>query len=404
MQVLALPLMERTSAHRVRALVLGSAALTLSLGACADPTATPSAPAGPQLSAVKFWDVGSSVAWNQMARDLNPAGSTPAAQARLFTYLSVAQYNAIIAAEDAKDGGNHASPAAAAAGASVIVLKSFFPASGALIDAKLAAQRAATPWPGEQKNDFAAGEAIGRAVGAAVVAYAATDGVNLTVLPPNPGGPGNWTGVNSVRAMYGARTFALESGDQFRPPPPPPFGSDAYNAALQEIRAISDGLTATQLAIAQFWAPKGPAYLNSVAAEMIVSHHNSEREAARVLALGNMAVFDVLNACFDAKFAYYLIRPSQADPQIHLPVGLPNHPSYPSGHSCVTSAYATVLASVFPDESDRLHAMVVEAGLSRMYGGLHYRFDCEVGQELGRNVAEYVMRVTAGGHTAIPLD
>jgi membrane-associated phospholipid phosphatase len=404
MQVLALPLMERTSAHRVRALVLGSAALTLSLGACADPTATPSAPAGPQLSAVKFWDVGSSVAWNQMARDLNPAGSSPAAQARLFTYLSVAQYNAIIAAEDAKDGGNHASPAAAAAGASVIVLKSFFPASGALIDAKLAAQRAATPWPGEQKNDFAAGEAIGRAVGAAVVAYAATDGVNLTVLPPNPGGPGNWTGVNPLGAMYGARTFALESGDQFRPPPPPAFGSDAYNAALQEIRAISDGLTATQLAIAQFWAPKGPAYLNSVAAEMIVSHHNSEREAARVLALGNMAVFDVLNACFDAKFAYYLIRPSQADPQIHLPVGLPNHPSYPSGHSCVTSAYATVLASVFPDESDRLHAMVVEAGLSRMYGGLHYRFDCEVGQELGRNVAEYVMRVTAGGHTAIPLD
>jgi len=404
MRVLTLSPRKRTGAHRVRALVLGSAALTLSLGACADPTATPSAPAGPQLSAVKFWDVGSSVAWNQMARDLNPAGSSPAAQARLFTYLSVAQYNAIIAAEDAKDGGNHASPAAAAAGASVIVLKSFFPASGALIDAKLAAQRAATPWPGEQKNDFAAGEAIGRAVGAAVVAYAATDGVNLTVLPPNPGGPGNWTGVNPLGAMYGARTFALESGDQFRPPPPPAFGSDAYNAALQEIRAISDGLTATQLAIAQFWAPKGPAYLNSVAAEMIVSHHNSEREAARVLALGNMAVFDVLNACFDAKFAYYLIRPSQADPQIHLPVGLPNHPSYPSGHSCVTSAYATVLASVFPDESDRLHAMVVEAGLSRMYGGLHYRFDCEVGQALGRHVAEYVMRVTAGGHAAIPLD
>ena len=144
--------------------------------------------------------------------------------------------------------------------------------------------------------------------------------------------------------------------------------------------------------------------MNEIASEMIVSHRNSEREAARVLALANMAGFDVLNACFDAKFAYYLIRPSQADLQIHLPVGLPNHPSYPSGHSCVTSAYATVLADLFPDESDGLHAMVVEAGLSRMYGGLHYRFDCEVGQVLGRQVAEYVMRVTAGGHTAIPLD
>jgi len=135
-----------------------------------------------------------------------------------------------------------------------------------------------------------------------------------------------------------------------------------------------------------------------------VAHHNSEREAARVFALANMAGFDVLNACFDAKLAYYLIRPSQADPAIKLPIGLPNHPSYPSGHSCITSAYVTVLSSVFPDESDRLQAMVVEAGLSRMYGGLHYRFDCEVGQQLGRQVADYVMRVTAGGRVAIPLD
>lgn len=144
--------------------------------------------------------------------------------------------------------------------------------------------------------------------------------------------------------------------------------------------------------------------MNSVAAEMIVAHHSSEREAARVLVLANMAGFDVVNACFDAKFAYYLIRPSQADPLINLPVGLPNHPSYPSGHSCITSAYATVLASAFPEESSRLLAMVEEAGLARIYGGLHYRFDCLVGRELGRRVAENVLRVTEGGHAAIPLD
>jgi membrane-associated phospholipid phosphatase len=120
--------------------------------------------------------------------------------------------------------------------------------------------------------------------------------------------------------------------------------------------------------------------------------------------VANMAGFDVLNACFDAKLAYYLIRPTQADPFIKLPVGLPNHPSYPSGHSCITAAYATVLAAAFPDERSRLDAMVEEAGLSRMYAGLHYRFDCVVGQQLGRQVAEYVMRVTAGGHSPIPLD
>ena len=383
-----------------------TAALAVLLGACNDPTASPLAPSRPQLSAVKFWEAGSTVAWNQVARDLITArgGGTPGTQSRILTYLSVAQYNAIIAAEDAKDGGDHASPAAAAAGASIVVLKSFFPLDGALLDARLLAQIAATPWPGEGNRNFAAGEAIGRAVGASVVAYAATDGVNLTTPPANPGGPGSWTGANSARGFYGARTFALISGDQFRPAPPPAFGSATFTAALQEVRALSDGLTPTQLATAQFWVPNGPAYMNAIAAEMIVSHHKSERTAARALAVANMAGFDVLNACFDAKFAYYLIRPTQVDPMINLPVGLPNHPSYPSGHSCITAAYATVLASVFPEERARLDAMVVEAGLSRMYGGLHYRFDCEVGQELGRQVAEFVMRVTAGGHTAIPLD
>jgi membrane-associated phospholipid phosphatase len=190
----------------------------------------------------------------------------------------------------------------------------------------------------------------------------------------------------------------------FRPGPPPAFGSPEFVAALHEIRALSDGLTAAQLATAQSWSPKGPAYMNAIASELILSHHSSEREGARVLALANMAGFDVLNACFDAKLAYYFIRPSQADPLINLPLGLPNHPSYPSGHSCITAAYATVLAHMFPDESGRLEGMVVEAGLSRMYAGLHFRFDCEVGQELGRQVGLYVLEVTKGGHAAIPLD
>jgi membrane-associated phospholipid phosphatase len=395
------------TSHHTRALLSAlAAALSLSVGACSDPTTPSLAPNGPQLAAVKFWEAGSSVAWNQTARDLIAArgGGTPGTQARTLAYLSVAQYNAIIAAEESKDGGNHASPAGAAAGASVIVLKSFFPLDAALIDAELLAQKSAASWPGAKNDDFAAGESIGRAVGAAVVAYAATDRVGLTVPPLNPGGAGTWTGVNPLRGFYGARTFALVSGDQFRPAAPPAFGSAEFNAALQEVRALSDGLTSAQLAVAQFWAPNGPAYLNGVAAEMIVAHHNSEREAARVFALANMAGFDVLNACFDAKFAYYLIRPSQVDPLINLPVGLPNHPSYPSGHSCITAAYATVLASAFPEESTRLQAMVEEAGLSRMYAGLHYRFDCEVGQVLGRRVAEWVLRVTEGGHRAIALD
>jgi len=378
----------------------------LLISACSDTVATSPRPSGASFSAVKFSEVGSSVAWNQTARDLIVARnlSNPGTEARILTYLSVAQNNAIVAAEDTKDRGDHASPAAAAAGASLVVLKSFFPLDAALLDGKLVAQRAATAWPGEQQKDFAAGEAVGRTIGALVVVYAATDRVGLTPAPANPGGPGNWTGVNTLRGFYGARTFALLSGDQFRPGPPPAFGSAAFNAALAEIRSLSDHLSPAQLAIAQLWNNRGPAYMNSVAVDLITSHHNSEREAARVLALANMAAFDVLNACFDAKLAYYLIRPSQADPQIHLPIGLPNHPSYPSGHSCITASYATVLANAFPDEAVRLDAMVEEAGVSRMYGGLHYRFDCDVGHVLGRQVAEFVLRIAGSGHAAIPLD
>jgi len=311
-----------------RALKGGLVAAALLLAACSEPTTSAIREVPSQQGAVKFWEVGSSVSWNKTARDLvvSRAVSSPISQVRIMTYLSVAQYNAVVAAEDGKQGSDHPSPAAAAAGASLVVMKAFFPLDAALLDAKLASQRAATPWAGETNKDFAAGEAIGRVIGAQVVAYAATDGANLTVPPANPGGPGKWTGTNPIRGLYGARTFALTSGDQFRPPPPPAFGSAEYNAALAEIRAISDGLTPAQLLIAQTWAGRGPAYMNGVASDMIVAYHRTEREAARILALANMAGFDVSNACFDAKFAYYLIRPSQVDPLINLPVGLPNHP------------------------------------------------------------------------------
>ena len=381
-------------------------AAVLAVG-CAETTTSPVPEAAPSLSAVKFWEAGSSISWNRTARDLiaSRAVANVATQARILTYLSVAQYNAIVAAEDARDGGDHPSPAAAAAGASLVVLKSFFGSDAGLLDSKLMAQRAAEPWPGEQNKDFAAGEAIGRAIGAQVLAYAATDRVGLTPAPANPGGPGKWTSTNPVLANYGARTFALTSGDQFRPAPPPAFGSEEFNAGLNEVIDLTkDGLSPEKLAIVLKWAPRGPAFMNGVAADMIVQYRRSEREAARVLALANMAGFDVLNACFDAKFAYYYVRPHQASTLVRNSIPVPNHPSFPSGHSCITATYATVLESVFPEETDGLEAMVEEAGLSRMYGGLHYLFDCIVGQNLGRAVAGQVLRTAPAGHAPIPLD
>jgi membrane-associated phospholipid phosphatase len=83
-------------------------------------------------------------------------------------------------------------------------------------------------------------------------------------------------------------------------------------------------------------------------------------------------------------------RPAQADTRITpalLAFPAPNHPSYPSAHSCISSALRAVLADAFPSERGRLNAMVEEAGLSRIYAGIHYRFDVEAGQGIGQRAA-----------------
>ena len=282
---------------------------------------------------------------------------------------------------------------AAVGGASAAVLSGFFPLDVAAIEAQLDADLAAPNWPGAKHEDEPSGEAIGRAVGAAVLAAAATD--NYLALSPGvpPVGPGYWVSAPAaiVRSLHGVRPFFLTKSDQLRPPPPPAFGSQAFLTDLAEVRAISDTRTAEQLALAQFWntstAPFTAGALNLIVDEMIRDHHRTEREAARILAYANAAAFDAQISCFEAKFAYWFIRPSQADPAITLPIGLPNHPSYPSGHSCITSAIMTVAASAFPSERDRLEGIITAAGMSRVYGGIHYRFDVDAGQVIGRGAA-----------------
>jgi membrane-associated phospholipid phosphatase len=114
-------------------------------------------------------------------------------------------------------------------------------------------------------------------------------------------------------------------------------------------------------------------------------------------------MMDATIGCWDAKLTYWLIRPWKADTAIKVvaAVGKPNHPSYPSGHSCVSSSAASVLTSFFPEKRVQLDAMVVQAGLSRMYGGIHYRFDIEAGQQLGRSVAQFTIKKDASGKSVL---
>ena len=390
------------------------------LAGCADaPTEAPRPDARittvSRQGAVKFWESGASVYWNQIARDLVVKYSTnPFAANRGYTILSTSQYNAIIAAEGAANGSVHPSVTAAVAGASAVALSYLYPAEASTLENRVDGQLSAPDWPGDANTDLASGETIGRAVAEQVVARAKTDAFFAPWNGTVPVGPGLWFSTSNppappVGGQFGqARSYFLSSGDQFRPPPPPTFGSPEFLAALAEVRQISDTRTPQQTAIAQFWAfPAGtitpPGFWNSEATDLIVEHHLREREAAHVLALVNMAAFDALVACFDAKFAYWFIRPTQADPLITLAVALPNFPSYPSAHACVSGAMSTILGAMFPSESSRLDAMAEEAALSRLLGGLHYGFDNDTGLRLGRRVAELALSLDVRGHEPFVL-
>ena len=312
---------------------------------------------------------------------------------RLNAYLPLAQYRAVLAARDARHGQARPSLAGAAAGASVVVLKQLFPLDAAAIEAGIAVQRAEAPLGTEVNADFAAGEVIGRTVAEAVLAFAASDNVGLTSPGVPPVGPGYWlsSGASIVLGAYGARPFFLTSTSELRLPPPAAFGSAAYLAALAEVRAISDGRTIEQLVIAQKWAPFSGVLWNGIATDLLDKYQRSELESARVLAYAGAAAFDALIACFDTKFFYWFIRPPQADPAITLPIGMPNHPSYPSAHSCDTGAWQTVLTDAFPGERATLEGIAQEAAMSRVYAGIHYRFDIEGGLAIGRAAARLAL-------------
>jgi hypothetical protein len=389
------------------------------VAACADGSPTPTAPrAAPSAASADRGGVAAdrvtaAALWNLRTRAIiGRRGGNSNAAARTFALVSVAQYDAVIAAEEAKEGGLHPSEAGASAAASAAVLASLYSAEQTFLTEQLAADAAYFPsLPSERDAEWAAGVEVGRAVAAAVLAYGATDGSKVAWAGTVPVGPGYWRPTGTPQdANWGAvRPWTMASGDEFRSAPPPPFGSPEYVTDLAEVHALSDAPTAEQLRIAKFWAteygPGGPAgYFGTLATELAAGEHMDERRAARMLAVLHTAIMDASIGCYDSKYFYWYVRPYQADATVKTWVTRPNFPSYPSAHSCLSAAAAGVLRGFFPSASDELQAMVEEAGVSRIYAGLHFRFDVTAGQRLGAAVAEEALRAAPEGHRPIPLD
>lgn len=343
-----------------------------------------------------------------------------------------------------------ASADAAAAAAAHRVLTTLFPARAALYDAALTSSLASVP-DGANETD---GVTLGRAVADALLNERADDGTQTD--PPYVIGtnPGDWRPTDGYLGLpfspgWGNSVpWTMFEGDQFRPPGPLGFrkmssllSSRGYADQVNEVKSFgartSSVRTAEQTRIAFFWANdvngtyKPPGHLNAIT--QVVSHDRglSMIENARLFALINLAMGDAGVVAWDAKYNTNidLWRPisairladtdgnsrTTADPNWEpLNPFTPPFPAYVSGHATFGAAHAAVMAGYFA--TDRVTFTITsddpfyaglgggsrtfkkfsdaawENAISRLYLGVHYRFDATEGNRVGADLGKYVVR------------
>lgn len=364
--------------------------------------------------------------------------SNPPYAARAYAYVTVAQFEALKVAWHYKYLYNRPSPSkadgsvqllmpttdlpaypsedAVLSGVTAELLKLLFPTSVEEITEKAAEQRNAALWSGKASaSDIAAGLALGKAVAPVFAARAASDGMKNAAGTPaqwkafadaaaargeipwksreTPPRPPMLPGFAQVKAWMMSPTEIVTE----RPGPPPSTSSAQMRQELADVKNAVENATRQQLATVYEWNDGAntytpPGHWNFIAAQYVHDAQWSEVRSARAFALLNMALHDSAVACWDAKFTYFNPRPSQLDPSIKTMIALPNFPSYTSGHSTFSAAAAVVLSYLFPGGASTFDAERDEAALSRLYGGIHYPSDINVGKERGAQVASYTIR------------
>jgi len=375
--------------------------------------------------------------WNkELVRILGTPGAQPMTvhPTRTFAILHAAVYDAVVSITHSSppylfslDAPAGARPDAAAAEAGHDTLVALFPSWKSELDQQLASELAAIP-SGAAKQD---GIEVGNRSATLMLAARANDGSTATPPPFTPGTqPGAYRPtppfVNGAAfTQWSSVTpFALKRADQFRPVPPPALTSAAYAQAINEVKSLgqttSTTRTADQTLIAKFWP--GPIWTtwNEIAEKAALAHHTDLVHTARLFAVLNLSFADTVIGFYDAKYHYNFWRPitairqaaSAGNPAVTAdpnwaPLLTASDPSYPGAHSAISAAAATVLTSVFGKHDrisvtsdvlpgvvrsfDSYSAAATEAGLSRIYGGVHTRLDHVAGLRLGQDVARYVL-------------
>lgn len=232
------------------------------------------------------------------------------------------------------------------------------------------------------------------------------------------------------------RCLALDSCSQFMAPRPPSFDmknkDGIYYKSLLEVKGIGDSLTEEQKHIADFW-DDNPFKLNVSGHVMFATKKFSPaghwmnivgigaKEAKADFATTvaaytetSIALFDAFISCWDEKYRSNYIRPETAinkylGEEWRPYIQTPPFPSYTSGHATTSAAAAEVMTHWFGDkisfldtsslefgiESRRITSFrdaAKEAAMSRLYGGIHYRFDNDEGNTCGRKLGEFVVQ------------
>jgi len=375
---------------------------------------------------------------NPLAYPQFPFANPPYA-ARAYAYVSAAQYDALVAAFHYKKLYNRPAPYkvdasiqslipqsdlpsypsedAVVAGAAVEMMKLLFPGDQDFIQQKAEEHKRARLIGGANvRSDLEAGEALGRQVAQKFIVRARGDRAGAAAgtqaqwsqfeTDAVAKGETPWISLDVPKRppmlpLFGkVKTWLFDSLTMvttLRPLPPPSTKSDQFKKETEEILSYSKNITREQIRIVHFWADgvatyTPPGHWNAIAADDFISQRFSEVRWARNMALLNMTLMDAAVACWDAKFFYFNPRPSQVNPAIKTTTGLPNFPSYTSGHSTFSGAAATILGYLIPGKKDVYEAMAREASISRMYGAIHYRSDCEAGLLCGNKVGAYAIQ------------
>jgi hypothetical protein len=353
------------------------------------------------------------------------AGFTPPVQSRAYAYMGLTLYEALVSgmpghrsiASQLNGIGELGGTTSRAAEniADIDALEAAFAADQAEVPQGLA----------KQSKKF------GREVGAAVFATSMDDGGHegyRTNFPPYtpPQGPGLWVptapGQPALQPYWGTtvQTFALSSGAECDPGGPPAYSEDPASEFYEEANEVYESvnnLTPDQLTIARFWADgpgtiSGPGHSLAIVNQVLVQERANLEVAAETYARVGIANADAVTAVWWAKYHYNLIRPvtyinTVIDASWTTVLPTPPFPEYTSAHSGQSAATATSLEYLFgnhvafvdhahdgdgfaPRPFDRIYAAAEEAGVSRIYGGIHFRSANLEGQAQGRCVAAKV--------------